>query len=339
MIPVNIEQRTPQWHAWRSGGVGASDSGSIAAAIGLLPHPAAWMHTIQELWEIKMGMRPPKAIHNGMLDGVRFEDEAIDQYHRMTGISTSPMCAEMDGMSHIMASLDGISMDTNIVLEAKVPSEEVFEMAAKNIVVPYYEPQCAHQGLVTWGHPEEWPPEAEHHFLAYRPEIKKSHLVVRKASQYRELAEQLLPAINGFWGHIQRKSAPCGDVWMQAAIRYRIALADLKNAKKNSDLAKAALIELMPEKVKSTSGGGLKATQSVKAGKISYSAYVQTLDVDPAVLEEYRGDSYNSVRITVDNKSAIPNFTDSVYIEMVDGDEDEDDGELSDAVQQAMSMG
>lgn len=315
MLAITFEQRSQEWLAWKKCGVGASESGSIAAAIGLLPEPTSWMSTIQELWEYKVGLRPPKQMHPGMMRGVTYEDEAINAYEKVSGISTSPICGEMDGNSEVQASFDGVTFDQKIILEIKVPNQKVMDLAKNNLVVPYYEPQCAHQCLVAWGHPDAWPQDGEHHFFAYQPETKTGHLVVVQPNKYKDLAISLLPAIKAFWGNVQDKIAPCGDMWLQAAIRYRIAAAALEQAQHIEKEAKEVLLSAFPKgATKTFSGGGVTVTKSSKPGAISYASYIKDLKVPETALEKYRGDPSSSVRITINEKTPMPALTEAVKI-------------------------
>lgn len=315
MLAITVEQRSIEWLQWKKNGVGASESGSIAAAIGLLPEPAPWMSTIQELWEYKTGLRPPKQINPGMIRGVLYEDDAVSAYENLTGLQTSPICGEMDGNPQVQASLDGITLDQQIILETKIPNQEVMDLAKSGSVVPYYQPQCAHQCLVTWGHPDLWPQNAQHHFYVYQPESKIGHLVAVEANKYKHLAASLLPAIQTFWKNVEEKIAPCGDAWLQAAIRYRIAAAAFEQAKAIESEAKEVLLAAFPKTVqKKYSGGGVTVTKSSISGKISYADYIKDLNIPEGSLEKYRGKPSSSVRLTVNDDAPIPKLSDAVKL-------------------------
>jgi putative phage-type endonuclease len=315
MVPISHEQRSPEWLAWKKAGIGASEAGSIASSCGILTTPSAWMDTIQELWEYKVGLRAPKKMHPGMMRGVAYEDDAVDAYHALTSNSTSPICGEMDGVPYVQASLDGITFDMSVILETKIPNQEVMDMAANNVVVPYYEPQCAQQCLVAWGHPDQWPVGAEHHFYAYQPETNIGHLVAVKSGHYKKMASDLLPAIASFWKNVEEKLPPCGDVWLQAAIKYRIAAAAFEQAKALEEAAKQTLLDAFPESAgKSWSGGGVTVTKSTKAGNIQYAQYVKDQNVPEDALEKYRGKASSSVRVTVNEKTPMPELSDAVKI-------------------------
>jgi putative phage-type endonuclease len=315
MKAIVFDQRSYDWLNWKKGGVGASESGSIAAAIGLLPEPASWTDTIQTLWEHKVGLRPPKKMHPGMMRGVMYEDDAIDSYHTLTGNTTSPLCGEMDKDPFIQASFDGLTFDLSVILETKVPNQDVIDLAASKIVAPYYVPQCAHQCMVAWGHPDEWPANSEHHFYAYQPETNTGHLVARPSNDYKQLAEKMYPAIQAFWQNVLDRVPPCGDTWLQAAIRYRIASAALDRAKADEEDAKAILLDAFPKmEVRTYSGGGVTVTKSTKAGKIQYAKYVKDKNINEADLEKYRGKSSNAVYITVNENTPMPNISDAVQL-------------------------
>lgn len=323
MNVISFEQRTPEWLNWKKQGIGASESGSIAAATGLLPQPAAWMDTIQELWEKKVGLRPSDKLNPAMMRGVAYEDEAVAQYRALTGHMTSPMCGEMDDHPFVQASFDGSTFDMGVILETKIPGQSVMDLAAQGEVVPYYQPQCAQHCLVAWGHPDQWPQGAEHHFYAYQPENNKGFLVVRRADQYKTMAAKLLPSLQAFWKNVQEKLPPCGDAWLQAAIKYRIALAALEEAKAAEEAAKDVLMSVYPAgEVKTFSGGGVTITKSQKAGSISYAQYVKDAKIPEADLEKYRGKTSSTVRVTVNDKTPMPDMSEAVKLALGDSKQD-----------------
>lgn len=323
MNVISFEQRTPEWLNWKKQGIGASESGSIAAATGLLPQPAAWMDTIQELWEKKVGLRPSDKLNPAMMRGVAYEDEAVAQYRALTGNMTSPMCGEMDDHPFVQASFDGSTFDMGVILETKIPGQSVMDLAAQREVVPYYQPQCAQHCLVAWGHPDQWPQGAEHHFYAYQPETNKGFLVARRADDYKKLASNLLPALQAFWKNVQEKLPPCGDAWLQAAIKYRIAKAALEEAKAAEEAANDLLKSVYPAgEVKTFSGGGLTVTKSQKAGSISYAQYAKDNKIPEADLEKYRGKTTSIFRITVNDKSPMPDMSEAVKLALGESKQD-----------------
>lgn len=303
----SLTQRSDQWHAWRNSGIGASEAGVIAASIGLLDKPAPWMGTSQALWEVKMELRSAAEFSNfAMQRGIDFEDEAADLYSEATGNIISPVCAAMDEYPFIKASFDGISLDKKIIVEIKIPGQEVIELASRNEVVPYYVAQCAQQCLVAWGHPDDWPEDGEHHFFVYQPETGVSHLVKRRASEYRSYALQLLGGLVAFWGHIENKTPPCGDKWIQAALIYRLSVVDYELAKAAKEKANKEMVALLEASQRSQSGGGVTVTRSSKQGLISYADFVEAKGIDPAELEPFRGATTEQYRVTVEKKAPLP---------------------------------
>ncbi len=312
---INLDQRSFEWAQWRKNGVGASESGSIAAACGLLKTPAPWMSTIQAMWETKVGLAPYKKSHHAIARGVVYEKDAVARYQSKTNILTSPLCGEMDGHANVIASFDGLSIDQMVILETKIPGQETMDLAELGVVDPVYEPQCAHQCLVAWGHPDLWPQGSEHHYYAYQPETDTGHLVAHPSSKYKLLAEKLFPEIQKFWECVEKRIPPCGDPYLQAAIKYRIAKEAFDVAKALEEAAKEELLKCVPDDApKSFSGGGVMATKSSRAGTIDYEAFLASIKVDIKVAEEFRGSPSQFTKLTISKKQAPPQMSDAVQL-------------------------
>ena len=315
MKSINLDQRSFEWTQWRKNGVGASESGSIAAACGLLNKPAPWMDTIQAVWETKVGLAPYQKSHHAMARGVVYEKDAVALYQSKTNVLTSPLCGEMDGHPNVMASFDGLSIDQLVILETKIPGQDTINLAELGIVDPVYEPQCAHQCLVAWGHPDLWPQGSEHHYFAYQPETDTGHLVAHPSAKYKQLAEKLLPEIEKFWECVAKRIPPCGDAWLQAAIKYRIAKEAFDVAKALEEAAKEALLKCVPDDApKSFSGGGVTATKSSRVGSIDYEAFLASIDVDAKSAEAFRGSSSEFMKLTISKKQAPPQMSQAVQL-------------------------
>jgi putative phage-type endonuclease len=111
---INLEQRTPEWLAWRLGGCAAS---SIAALLDCHPYT-----TKLELFEEISGRMLPKEISSFMKKGIAHENEAREMVNTLLGTNFVPACVQADHNTLLRASLDGIHGDT--VLELKVPTSD-----------------------------------------------------------------------------------------------------------------------------------------------------------------------------------------------------------------------
>ena len=105
---IQLPQGSPEWLAYRLAKRNASES---AAVLGLSP----WT-TPYQLWLIKTG-RLVQAVTHAMQRGTDLEPAARLAYEEQTGLVMQPQVLERGAYS---ASLDGLDLDGELVLEIKV---------------------------------------------------------------------------------------------------------------------------------------------------------------------------------------------------------------------------
>ena len=111
---VQLTQGSPEWHADRHSRRNASES---AAVLGR----SAWM-TPYQLWLLKTGRAETK-ISQVMQRGTDMEPLARAAYEAQTGLVMQPLVLEAGDYS---ASLDGMTLKDNLVLEIKCPLRGTF---------------------------------------------------------------------------------------------------------------------------------------------------------------------------------------------------------------------
>jgi putative phage-type endonuclease len=134
------EQGSDEWHNLRRSKITATDSICI---MGLSP----WT-TIQELWEEKMQIRPPKKINSAMQRGMILEPKARKLFEEKTGLLMVPDVRIHEQEQWLLASLDGISMDGKEILEIKCTNKKNHALAKTGQIPEYYYPQVQHQIFV-----------------------------------------------------------------------------------------------------------------------------------------------------------------------------------------------
>lgn len=139
----DLEQGTPDWHEFRSQGIGASEAGILAGQ-------NRWS-TVVDLWAAKTGkVTKPFEINDAIQHGIDTEPEARAKFEAATGIKMTPKCYISGSHSYIRASLDGINNAGTILVEIKCPSKLAIHMKAVRGTIPeYYYPQIQHQLFVT----------------------------------------------------------------------------------------------------------------------------------------------------------------------------------------------
>jgi putative phage-type endonuclease len=138
---VTLPQEGPEWHRWRSGGLGGSDAPIIAGDVG-------WT-TPEELLRAKLAGETAEETE-AMRRGKRLEPLARQLYELLAGRKMTPCCVVHDDYPWLRASLDGLSDDWQLVLEIKCPrSDGPHRTALAGAVPAYYRAQLQHQLLVT----------------------------------------------------------------------------------------------------------------------------------------------------------------------------------------------
>lgn len=138
---VQLVQGSEEWHAHRAKYRNASEA---SAVMGLNP----WM-TPYQLWEIKTGRRTQEVTFP-MQRGLELEPKARLAYEESTGNIMEPVVMVNGDYS---ASLDGISLDGDLILEVKCPlkgqQSDTWKTAAVGMVERHYELQIQHQLMVS----------------------------------------------------------------------------------------------------------------------------------------------------------------------------------------------
>lgn len=137
----NIEQGTAEWLEMRRSHIGSSD---IAAILGISP----WK-TSYELWLDKTGRLKEDEPNSAMKRGSFLEEEARLQYCVKTDVAIIPAVKVSKEWSVCIASLDGITMDEDIICEIKCPGPKNFELALMGEIPEHYKAQMQWQLWVT----------------------------------------------------------------------------------------------------------------------------------------------------------------------------------------------
>jgi len=141
---LDLQQGTPAWHAWRKGGVGASD---LATICGLALDPRRPV-TLDDLLAEKLGTGQRQESF-AMRRGRSLESPALRLLEEREGLVLRPACVEHDEQGWIRASLDGLTFLQDTFAEIKCLKVVDHELALAGIVPHQYRPQLQWQLLVT----------------------------------------------------------------------------------------------------------------------------------------------------------------------------------------------
>lgn len=117
---IDLVQRSPEWQAWRAGGVTASEA---AVILGRSPYQTPW-----RLWAEKTGLCAPADLSDNpfVQRGLQYEDTARQGFEIRHQTWLLPVCAESARHPELRCSFDGLT-DTGEPVELKVPAVKTWE--------------------------------------------------------------------------------------------------------------------------------------------------------------------------------------------------------------------
>ena len=137
---VQVAQGSPEWHQHRKLHRNASET---PAVLGVSP----WT-TPYQIWLMKTGRRELE-VTRPMLNGTELEPRAREAYEQLTGLVMEPLVVA-DG--EYSASLDGLTLDQQVLLEIKCPykgqTSGLWQAVEAGEVPEHYHWQLQHQLMV-----------------------------------------------------------------------------------------------------------------------------------------------------------------------------------------------
>ena len=280
---VQLTQGTPEWLDYRLKMRNASET---AAVLGASP----WM-TPYQLWLVKTGRATTKATV-AMQHGTNLEPAARAAYEAQTGAVMQPLVVQDGPYS---ASLDGIDLDGQLILEIKCPykaqASALWTDAMVGVVPEHYNLQVQHQLMVSGA--------------------TQAHLYVFDGTQGLllpiERDEAAIDRIRTAWDAFQ----PCLDTdtppaltdadtvqredaaWTAAATAFAEAKRAADVQAEQLEAARLALIGLAQHPRET--GGGVSVMRFWKQGSVAYAKIPALQGLD---LTAYRGKSREEVRVT-----------------------------------------
>ena len=283
-----ITQGSGSWHAWRSGGIGASE---IAIVMGVSP-----FGNVYDLWLDKTGQLPEYKKFKGNFAtdrGNRLEPIARDMFERKIGLKFPPEIFEHKRYSFIRASLDGVNHDVKRVIEIKVPGKAAHQKALSGEVPEYYWPQVQQQMLVT-GYDDLT-------YISWDGESKDLVTIDVKAD--KEYQSSLVKAAVEFWGLVTTMTPPSmGEVQIEDQALTSL-LNDRERIKSEIDALTIGL-EMTNNKIREMAPqdcicSGWKIKYSDVKGSVDYSSIPALTGID---LEQYRKPPSRRLNITKEKK-------------------------------------
>lgn len=280
MKEVDLVQGSEPWLVWRMGKVTASEAPII---MGHSPYT-----TRQELWRLKMGLDEPKEQTFAMRRGNDLEPMIREMMSDNLGCLLVPRVFE-SGM-WMSASVDGIDIEQNIVVEIKCANAVDHSMAQRNICPPKYFAQLQHI-LSVLGMD-----------VIYYCSYHKGDLVYFPVERNKSYIDTMIRQEEEFWNSLQNFQKPeitaehkektkeekiyaerNDEEWSQLSLQWQLIQAQKKAILEEEEELKSRMISLSGGV--NTRGNGLTLTLHTRIGAISYADIMELQGID---LEKYR---------------------------------------------------
>jgi putative phage-type endonuclease len=183
MPKIDLVQGSPEWHAFRKNGVGASE---VAAVLGESPYCSR-----ETLLARKLGCEDEQRTTEYMANGIAREDFLRQAMEVKLDTPLFPAVYQHDTCPRLFASLDGLSADGTQIVEIKTCSWSTLENARMNVIPRHHEYQIQAQLMCC--------PSAIHVVVAYQHcrGIKNLVLVTRKPDAVMQT--EILREVKKFW--------------------------------------------------------------------------------------------------------------------------------------------
>ena len=284
---LRLIQGTNEWHEHRAKNRNASET---PAVLGVSP-----FQTPYQLWLLRTG-RAKQPVTFAMRRGTELEGPARVAYEAQTGLVMEPLVLQ-DG--EYSASLDGITLSGNQILEIKCPMKgrdsDLWRAAEAGSVPEHYGWQIEHQLMVSGAELAHlWVYDGQHGVLlevAAQPE--RWHLIRAAWDQFFMFlgTDTPPPLMNN---DIRNRE---DDSWRNASEKYRFSKQQAEKHAAILESAKSELLQITSHPRET--GCGVTVTQFWKRGAIDYKVVPMLNGVD---LDAYRGASRLECRISLDSK-------------------------------------
>jgi putative phage-type endonuclease len=329
---VDVRQRTPEWHAWRKQGIGAT----MAAPI-LRKHPEK---TPWRLWAELVGkaQAPDLSKIPQVRLAIYLEPYALQWFQQEYGGECLPVCGEHEEFPIIRCSFDGL-LETNEPVEVKIHADPIFfDVRDNGTASAYYQLhwwQVQHQLLVSG---------AKRGYLLFyhtreRPLVFE---IVRDETVHQTLVVEEL----GFWNLYLNAKEPVKDPkldffqpegnalqeWILAADKIRRLERVRERMESRLNKVKALRTEQQTELVALMGGfmlaeaHGVRVTRFNQNGKVDWNSLVQDNypDITKDIIDRYRDRTVERSRIIIDPDTPLSSASIQVLMAQTAVDSDLD---------------
>lgn len=266
-----ITQNTDTWLELRRRKIGASDAPVIM-------NMSPWK-TPYKLWSEKVGIDTENVVTKAMQEGIDKEQEARDEFIRLTNIKVSPKVCFHECFDWMMASLDGIDKDEKNIVEIKNAGMHDHELAANGKIPEKYYPQLQHQLEVTGLN------------MAYYFSYHKGDGIILEIGRDDKFISEMLEEEKKFYSCMQDFVAPkmthkdyvtIEDAeFTHASAELIRVMQEMKELTKKEDELKKLLTDMCESRnIKNAICNGMNLSKCVRKGTIDYASIPELKKID-----------------------------------------------------------
>lgn len=270
---VNLVQGTPEWHHFRSQGLGGSDAPVL---MGVSPY-----RTLEHLWIDKIGEAGEQVENYAMARGKRMEPIIVAKYEERYGMEGGQSaCGIMGGVSHARASFDRLYPLQKCAIECKAPNVLDHAMAKDKIIPPKYLPQV-HWNLMVG--------DLEYcDYVSYHPKDPDELAVVRipNDSAAKDYQVEMIEKAHWFWEMVLSRT-PVTDPVSENVLVLMQSYSDLKRHSNQVETELKAIKATLEKMIRDgdIKAAGYRAKWISKKGNVDYDLVPQLQGVN---LEPFR---------------------------------------------------
>lgn len=271
-MSAELTQNTPEWLEFRRKKIGASDAPIILEV-------SPWK-TPYQLWlEKTSGVLPITSSRQKR--GLELEELARQAFEKKTGMIMFPKVMLHPTFDWMMASLDGIDIDGQSIVEIKCPGQVDHDAAKDGKIPEKYIPQLQHQLAVTGLK------------LAYYFSFDGNDGVIIEVERNDSYIERMIDLEKAFWDCIESCTPPPlkdrdyvnreDSAWMETSQKWLEVQKQLETLDSEEKILRESLIQMADNQ--SSLGGGIKLARSIRKGNVQYAQIPELQGLD---LEKYR---------------------------------------------------
>lgn len=184
---VNVIQGTEAWLRFRRVHISASESGSI---MGCNPYKSIIDLYEEKIFQFEQDDNPY------MLRGRRLEPIALEEFEKETGLTMYPTVVKHDTINWMAASLDGMTINRDAIVEIKCNGKTNHDLAVKGKIPKYHLCQIQHQLACTGLD------------FAYLFSFDGTKGIILEVKRDQEFIEKMIEKELEFWNCLQTLTPP-----------------------------------------------------------------------------------------------------------------------------------